>query len=122
MRRGGSPPPYNADDDDDDDEPFIIEKLGDLKAASRIDSHFTCAPKEASYAKEINGIEEDEEEEKEFEEEKNEEKTQQQPFFTGENPEYLYMNVKAGSDQKSFIEAAKEIGVYRDGMKREDIN
>eukprot|EP00978_Attheya_sp_CCMP212_P031566 scaffold119902_cov40-Attheya_sp.AAC.1 len=32
------------------------------------------------------------------------------------------MNVKAGSDQKSFIEAAKEIGVYRDGMKREDIN
>eukprot|EP00978_Attheya_sp_CCMP212_P041970 scaffold248326_cov55-Attheya_sp.AAC.1 len=108
KRRGGSPPPYNADnddDDDDDDEPFIIEKIGNLKAASRINSHFTCAPKEASYAKEIDGIEEDEDEEKEFKEEKNEEDA-----------------TATGSDQKSFIEAAKEIGVYRDGMKREDIN
>jgi hypothetical protein len=117
------PPPYNAAaaaaaDDDDDDEPFIIEKLGDLKATSRIDSHFTCAPKEIS----IDGIGEDEDKKKEFEEEKNEEKTPQQLVFTGENPEYLYINVKVGTDQKSFIEAAKEIRVYRDGIKHEDID
>jgi hypothetical protein len=54
----------------------------------------------------------DKDKEKESEEEKDKEKTPQQLVFTGESPEFLYMNVKAGLDQKSFIAAAKEIAVY----------
>ena len=106
---------------DDDDDNAIIDVTGlNDRPIGDMRSHLAAPPRQ-SLEDAIAGLSEEESSDDDEEAEEEEaEKTPAQLTFTGYLPEKLYMKPKPG--QKSYIEAAKSIGVYKANMTRPQID